>query len=233
MGNGMIIVGAGRVGTVFARGGGQLVRRGEPIPVGAPIVVCTRNDDVNDVITATPAACKEDLCFVQNGVLAPVLARQGLGGATQGVLWFAAADRSGRADPGPPSLFFGRHAGALVGVLQGLGLPAAVLPNAEALREAIHHKLLWNVVYGLLGERWKRPVGELPEAAVRGLVAELAPVLGVSADAEPHLAYAASIATFPASLKEWEWRNGWVRERARAMGLPTPLHEALLAEVGR
>lgn len=229
----MVVVGAGRVGHVLARAGGRLVRRGEPLPEGAPIVVCTRNDDVAAVIAATPPERRADLCFVQNGVLAPVLAAAGLGDATQGVLWFAAVDRSGHADPGPPSLFHGRHAASLVGALRSLGLPAEVLTDAEALRRAIHHKLLWNVVYGLLGERWRCPVGAVPEAQVRALVAELAPVLGVPADPEPHLAYAASIAGFPASLKEWDWRNGWVRERARQLGFATPQHDALLAEVGR
>lgn len=229
----MVILGAGRVGLVLVRAGGTLVGRGAPLPPGAPIVVCTRNDDVDGVIAATPADRRADLVFVQNGVLAPVLARWGLEGVTQGVLWFAAPDRSGRAEPGPPSLFHGVHAARMVATLGQLGLPAAVLPDPEALRVAIHHKLLWNVVYGLLGERWGRPVGEVPEAEVRGLIAELAPVLGVPADPAPHLSYAASIPHFPASLKEWRWRNGWVRDRARALGLPTPLHDALLAEVGR
>ncbi len=229
----MVIVGSGRVGRVLARDGGVLVGRGEPIPSGAPIVVCTRNDDVEGVIAATPAPARGDLVFIQNGVLAPILARWGLLEATQGVLWFAAADRSGRAEPGPPSLFWGRHAEALVATLHRLGLPAEVLPGPEALRQAIHHKLLWNVVYGLLGERYGVPVGRVPEAEVRALVAELAPVLDVPADPAPHLAYAASIPDFPASLKEWSWRNGYVRERARARGLATPRHDALLAEVGR
>lgn len=226
----MIIVGAGRVGHVLARTGARLVRRGEPIPEGAPIVVCTRNDDVDAVIAMTPAACRPDLVFVQNGVLAPLLARWGLGGATRGALYFAAADRSGAAVAGPPSLFGGPHAATLVSALTSLGLPAAETPDIDA---AIAEKLLWNVVYGLLGELHGTPVGGVPEAAARALIAELEPVLGVHGTADRLVAYAASIPDFPASVKEFDWRNGWVRAEARARGLPTPLHELALAAIGR
>lgn len=54
-----MIVGGGRVGQALAdMGAGQdvLVRRGEAVsgPPG-PIVVCTRNDDLQAVVDATPA----------------------------------------------------------------------------------------------------------------------------------------------------------------------------------
>lgn len=220
----MIIVGAGRVGHVFARAGGTLVRRGEPIPNGAPIVVCTRNDDVEAVIAATPATSRASLVFVQNGILRPLLTKWGLRSATVGVLYFAASDLSGNAVPGPPSRFAGPNASVMIAMLRRLGLPAerSTDIDGDAAR-----KLLWNVVYGVLGEAHDAPVGEVPEEDVRRLVDELAPVLGVAPDAEPLLAYAGSIPDFRASVKEWRWRNGYVRERARALGLATPFHDRL------
>jgi ketopantoate reductase len=229
----MILVGAGRVGHVLARAGGTLVHRGEPIPAAAPIVVCTRNDDVEAVIAATPAAARADLCFVQNGVLRPVLDRWGLAAPTLGVLYFAAADRSGRAEPGPPSRFAGPHADTLIRTLHALDLPAERSLDIDG---DIARKLLWNVVYGLLGAVHGVTVGRVPEADVRALVTELAPVLDVPADPEPLLAYAASIPQFPAGVKEWGWRNGWVAARARDRGIPTPLHDrwsAPFAPAGR
>ena len=50
-------------------------------------------------------------------------------------------------------------------------------------------------------------------------------------------AYARSVAHFPTAIKEFEWRNGWFWEaskKARAAGArdPTPLHTALLKELG-
>lgn len=54
-----VIVGGGRVGRALQEmGSGQdlLVRRGEPVPVDfdGPILVCTRNDDLEAVLDATP-----------------------------------------------------------------------------------------------------------------------------------------------------------------------------------
>ena len=54
------IVGGGRVGAALAAMGGgadAVVRRGEPVSRGlaqGPIVVCTRNDDLQAVVDATP-----------------------------------------------------------------------------------------------------------------------------------------------------------------------------------
>lgn len=45
--------------------------------------VCTRNDDLKDVIARTPESRKEDLVFLQNGVLGPMLETYGLGKNTQ------------------------------------------------------------------------------------------------------------------------------------------------------
>lgn len=45
--------------------------------------VCTRNDDLEDVISRTPPARREDLVFLQNGVLGPFLDKHGLAKNTQ------------------------------------------------------------------------------------------------------------------------------------------------------
>lgn len=54
-----IIVGGGRVGRALqdlGNGDDVLVKRGEPVPVdfAGPILVCTRNDDLEAVLEATP-----------------------------------------------------------------------------------------------------------------------------------------------------------------------------------
>lgn len=54
-----IIVGGGRVGRALqdlGNGDDVLVKRGEPVPVDfvGPILVCTRNDDLEAVLDATP-----------------------------------------------------------------------------------------------------------------------------------------------------------------------------------
>jgi hypothetical protein len=55
----VMIVGVGRVGRALQEmGSGQdlLVKRGEPVPLDfeGPILVCTRNDDLDAVLEATP-----------------------------------------------------------------------------------------------------------------------------------------------------------------------------------
>lgn len=54
-----VIVGGGRVGRALQdMGGGNdvLVKRGEPVPLdfAGPILVCTRNDDLDAVLESTP-----------------------------------------------------------------------------------------------------------------------------------------------------------------------------------
>jgi hypothetical protein len=73
-----------------------VIRRNEPItgPAG-PIVVCTRNDDLQSIVEATAADRREDLVFIQNGMLQPWLDAQGLGENTQvsqaAITWPASA----------------------------------------------------------------------------------------------------------------------------------------------
>jgi len=56
-----VIVGGGRVGQALQEmGSGQdvLVRRGEAVPLNfeGPILVCTRNDDLENVLQSTPSS---------------------------------------------------------------------------------------------------------------------------------------------------------------------------------
>lgn len=54
-----VIVGGGRVGRALqdmGNGNDLLVKRGEPVPLDfkGPVLVCTRNDDLEAVLDATP-----------------------------------------------------------------------------------------------------------------------------------------------------------------------------------
>lgn len=233
----MIVVGGGRVGSVFARGGATVVRRGQPIPdAREPIVVCTRADDLAGVITATPVEAREQLCFVQNGVIAPLLHRFGLEANTQGLLWFAATG-GGEVRTGRPSLFRGPHAPELVAQLAGLGVPARVCE--EGWEAQVAEKLLWLCIFGLLGDRWDETVGRSAHrgAEVRALVHELAPIFDLELDldgiTERLCAYSASIPDFRAALREPRWRNGWLIQKARAREIPTPWHDAAMRALGQ
>jgi len=91
-------------------------------------------------------------------------------------------------------------------------------------------------------------VGEVEaahSAEVEALISELgaagAAALGVTLDAATLparlRAYARAVAHFPTAVKELPWRNGWfwaasVAAEAEGGPDPTPLHSALLREVG-
>ncbi|KAG5523196.1 hypothetical protein RHGRI_035122 [Rhododendron griersonianum] len=89
-----VIVGGGRVGRALqemGNGDDVLVRRGEPVPLdfAGPILVCTRNDDLEAVLQSTPQSRWSDLVFFQNGMLEPWFHSKGLGDADQVLAYFA------------------------------------------------------------------------------------------------------------------------------------------------
>lgn len=54
-----------------------------------PIYVATRNNDLQAIIDKTPKDMRQDLVFLQNGVLTNFLDSNGLGENTQGLIYFA------------------------------------------------------------------------------------------------------------------------------------------------
>jgi ketopantoate reductase len=255
----IVIVGPGRVGSAFVRAAAaagipaDVVRRGSTGPLatphpGVPIVVCARADDLDGVIRATAPENRADLVFVQNGMLLPLLRAHGLADATQGLVYFAATSREGPVEPGAPSLFWGPHAAAVVGMLAAGGIPAREVPDRAEFSREIAIKLAWNAIFGLLGERYGETVGETlthRRPLVDALAAELAPVLTAALRVDDPgtsvpvdllvdrlVAYSSRIPTFRAAVKELPWRNGFLVAAARAQGAATPLHDRLLGETG-
>lgn len=204
-----------------------------------PLVVCTRNDDLAGLLPRVHPSRRADLVFVQNGVVGPFLAEQGLEAYTQGVLYVAVTHVGAPPVGGGTSVFCGPHAEAVAALLRSGGVPAQAVDRA-ALNQEIAVKLAWIAIFGLLGQALGLRVGALAQdhsAEVEALGAELLPLLhaelGLSlplgALIRRLLEYSAAIPDFPASVKEWRWRNGWVVERAAQRGLPLPLHAAWCA----
>ena len=210
----------------------------EPHP-GRPILVCTRNDDLDGLIEDVHPANQPDLVFVQNGMLRPWLAEHGLLGNTQGLLYVAVPKVGARPQPGGESVFWGPWATELAELFASNGVAARALSDAAAFQREIAVKFIWTAVLGLLGEATGRAVGPIcveQRAEVEALCAELAPVLaralGVSLPVRPLTAtileYSATIPDYRASLKEWRWRNGWLVDEAAAQGAVLPRHAAWL-----
>lgn len=230
-----------------------VIKRNEKVvgPPG-PIVVCTRNDDLQGVVDLTPPERRGDLVFIQNGMLQPWLDARGLGENTQVLVYFAVAKKGdkptdGKTDLNPEGLTaaYGRHADAVAARLHAGGLSCKVL-DKKSFQKAMLEKLIWISAFMVLGAKHKVTVGEVESGhkeEVAKLIGELAAAgsrqLGISLDAgvvERLCAYARSVSHFPTAVKEFPWRNGWfysITQAAAAKGQtdPCPYHTSLLQEL--
>uniref|UniRef100_A0A0D9X614 Uncharacterized protein n=1 Tax=Leersia perrieri TaxID=77586 RepID=A0A0D9X614_9ORYZ len=229
-----------------------LVGRGEKVPEDAPgpILVCTRNDDLDAVLENTPKSRWRDLVFFQNGMLDPWFESKGLVDANQVLAYFAVSKLGeppvdGITDTNPEGLTaaFGNWAPAVAARLQNGGLTCKVLEK-EAFQKQMLEKLIWISAFMLVGARHPGATVGMVEkeyrSEVASLIAELASAAaeerGLTFDAgieERLCAYSRAVAHFPTAFK---WRNGWfysLTEKALAQGKPDPcpLHTAWLKEI--
>ncbi|KAJ4792026.1 nuclear protein [Rhynchospora pubera] len=253
-----VIVGGGRVGQMLmslGSGGDVLVGRGQPVaaePAG-PILVCTRNDDLDAVLDATPPSRWSDLVFFQNGMLEPWFESKGLVDANQVLAYFAVSKLGeppvdGKTDTNPEGLTaaFGNWAPAVATRLHNGGLSCKVL-DKEPFQKQMLEKLIWIAAFMLVGARHPGATVGAVEKEYRSEVSSLIAELAAVAAAEKGLtfeegieerlcAYSRTVAHFPTAVKEFKWRNGWfysLTEKAVAQGKPDPcpLHTAWLKEL--
>ena len=250
----MVVIGAGRIGLAVERAADD---NGEPCTLlsrdsdwsvlereaGEPILVATRNDDLDAVLQRVPKQRHQDLVFIQNGALGPWLEDRSLGACTRGLLFFAVADRQSDAVPGPePSPFTGPLALQTVRWFVRLGLPAQVVDWPRFCAWELE-KLCWNAAFGLLCEVYDCTVGEVcdqHEDDLRALVSDLRRVGRASTNVdlpqdwlvERLMAYSRSIPDYRGAVKEWPWRNGWFVREAVRLGVSTPEHARLLIAAG-
>lgn len=236
-------------------GGDVLVRRGEPVPADfeGPILVCTRNDDLEAVLDATPSSRWTDMVFFQNGMLEPWLESKGLSDADQVLAYFAVSKlgeppTDGKTDTNPEGLTaaYGKWASAVAGRLQAGGLSCKVL-DKEAFQKQMLEKLIWISAFMLVGAHHPGATVGAVEKEFRSEVESLIKELASAAAAEKGIvfdegmedrlcAYSRAVAHFPTAAKEFKWRNGWfysLSEKAIAEGKPDPcpLHTAWLKEI--
>ncbi len=250
----MIVIGAGRVGEALRRAAARrgvdctLVTRTEgwsslEYEAGQPVLVAVRNHDLERVIERVPEARRGDLVFLQNGLFDGLLARHGLAGCSRGLLYFAVPAWGDDVQGGQTSWFTGPHGSRVVAWLKSLDVEAAhVEPEVFARHEL--EKVCWLVAHGLLCAVHDLSVGEVERAhrsTLAALVQELVDVASAERGGEvsaPELvdglcAYSRTIPSFRASVKEWDWRDGWFVRAARKHRVPTPTHHSLLRAAGQ
>ncbi|PSR96819.1 Cyclic AMP-responsive element-binding protein like [Actinidia chinensis var. chinensis] len=253
-----VIVGGGRVGKAMqemGNGDDLLVKRGDSVPLdfAGPILVCTRNDDLEAVLESTPKSRWDDLVFVQNGMLEPWFHSKGLGDADQVLAYFAIAKLGeppidGKTDTNPEGLTaaFGKWASAVAARLHAGGLSCKVL-DKDAFQKQMLEKLIWISAFMLVGARHPGATVGVVEKDFRSEVCNLITELAAAAAAEKAIvfedgmddrlcAYSRTVAHFPTAVKEFKWRNGWfysLSEKAIAEGKPDPcpLHTTWLKEL--
>ena len=184
------------------------------------------HDALASVIEAVPEDRRADLCFLQNGMLGPFLEGQGLGDATQVLVYLAVAKlgetpTDGVTDVNPEGLTAanGKHAEAFAARLANASLACHVLDDA-AFKASAFEKLIWISAFMLVGaahpgatvgdveSTHRREVVALIEELVKG-TGETQGVAFQEGSVDRLLAYARAVAHFPTAVKEFEWRNGF------------------------
>ena len=224
------IVGNGRIGEFLQRHGAGddlVITRGCTIPPDAPgpVYLCTRNDSLEEIVSQCPDLKRDDLVFLQNGMLEPFLQRYGLSENTRANVYFAVTSRGGDAIDGVTTMnpegltsVTGKWEGAFASRLSKAGLSCKLLKRHD-YRRANLEKLIWIAAFNLVGAvHGGITMGDVADrhtAEVTDMCRELSTMVrfsltvGMLSDVEERLcAYARSVRDFPTALKEFEWRNG-------------------------
>lgn len=245
------IVGNGRIGNfLFRQGPGDdlILSRGESIPKDAPgpVYVCTRNDDLEDIILNCPDEKREDLVFVQNGYVENLLRKYALDDNTKANLYFAVSQFGGDAVDGVTELnpdgltaVTGKWEYALYERITKAGLTCKIMKDRDFRRSSLE-KLIWICTFNLIGAvHGNITMGEISDMHVKevtDLSLELAQMVrftltvGMMPNIEDRmLAYGTAVKDFKSGLKEFKWRNGFFYEYsqlAKNNGFPdpTPMH---------
>jgi ketopantoate reductase len=183
-----VIIGAGRIGEYLYDSNGQkdtlLSKREDVVPEGSsgPIYVCTRNNDLEKIIETTPTDRREDLVFLQNGMLGPYLEGKGLNDNTQALIYFAISkkgeapiDGKTRLNPDGLTAVTGKWGDDLAERLTSNGLACRVLERLP-WEVAMLEKLIWISAFMAVGAKHGVTVGEVEKdhnAEVRKLIEEM------------------------------------------------------------
>jgi ketopantoate reductase len=199
-----------------------LVGRVDAIPKEHPIIVATRCDDLDDVVARVDVKAREKMIFVQNGMLHSWLTHHGLEEATQALLYVAVSHKGATPVDGGRTVVTGPYAEFFRLLLSKGDLHCRAIKKEDYQKELVE-KFVWNCGFGLLCSYFSCSVGEVvgkhrkdAERLLWELAQDTADLLGSSIErdvCERLCAYSLSIASYQGSVKEWEWRNGWLWSR--------------------
>ena len=160
-----VIVGGGRIGSMLLDFGQRkgfddvLIKRGALIPADhpGPVYVCTQTEDLAAVIAACPEEKKDDLVFLQDGMLEPLFQRNGIYGPTQAALYLAVVRAGSRPVDGVTSenpegltTVSGKWAGAFAMRMEAGEMSCHVKMDRDG-RRSVLEKLVFTSAYNLVG----------------------------------------------------------------------------------
>ena len=238
-----IIVGNGRIGSMLLDFGSRngyndvVVKRGDVIPSGhaGPVYVCTQTADLAAVIAACPEDKKDDLVFLQDGMLEPLFQRNGIYGPTQASLWLACMRKGGKPVDGrthdnPEGLttVTGKWAGAFASRMSTGNLACEIKMDRDARRSTLE-RLVFLSAYHLVGTvHGGITIGEVAQKHAdeagqlcRELASFVRYTLSVSLFSgidERLEAYAQKMEFLPTALTDFEFRNGYFYRYTKMAG---------------
>ena len=237
-----VIVGGGRIGTMLADFGSRrsyddvIVKRGDVIPENhpGPVYVCTQLADVEAVIASCPESKRDDLVFMQQGMLEPLFQRHGLYSPTRASLWLACMRKGGKPVDGVTSespegltTVTGKWSGALAMRLGTGNLGCHVKMDRDGRRSSLE-QLVFVSAYNLVGAVHGVNVGEVATrhheeagAMARELASFIRYTLSVSlfTGLDDRLnAYAQKMEFLPTAITDFEHRNGYFYRYAKMAG---------------
>jgi hypothetical protein len=244
------IIGGGRIGGTLAQAGACVILGRDdtidPNGVG-PILIATRNDALDGIVTKCPDNRRKDLVFMQNGYLDDFLGSKGLQSNTQVLLYLsvtgkgvAPIDGVTTVNPEGLTAATGEWAQAFADRLAKLDLKCNVV-SSEEYRPAMFEKLMWISTYMLVGAAKECKTvgqagleyGDVVEQVVTELVSAVSAKEGIvfpDGTLARLKAYTDVVADFPCAVKEFEWRNKYFWDLGDEAA---PTHNELLKECSR
>ena len=147
-----IIIGNGRIGSFLYESNQQrdiLLQRNDVFPLesfSGPVYIATRNNDLKDIIEKTPINRRNDLIFLQNGVLNEFLNPYELQDNTQGLIYFAISKKNEKPidgiteiNPNGLTAVTGKWANDFALRLRQLGLTCRVLDKTTWIVAMVRH----------------------------------------------------------------------------------------------
>lgn len=231
----MNVIGCGRIGSYIAKvSKAKTFSRSEKLAdfEAGPIVIATRNDDLEKILKEIPKNRFSDLVFIQNGMYQPVLDKYGISECTKVLIYFAIQNKGDKPVDGKGTVVTGKHGISIKQLLNKNEIDASLLKE-DQFNIVMFEKLLWNCVFGLLCRVYNKNVGDLVQAhrdEIEKLTEELSAIIAEKENvqmpfdtSEKLCDYSMKISDYIGDVKEWSWRNGWFWDYKQ-----TDLHSKLL-----